>query len=299
MRAKEPLPPPASGAKIHQLPPPQWAHCTIQQVVERAVPIAAAYRKKHRPRSLFRSTKFTGQMIDCVINILSPTLRFDPRQAMSKLLREVVMSTTAVLASVPAKEPIRLVQVLPTSYPAPLPSVVERYLCSISQTSTVRPIALAQTSFTQERLPFAPIEALLFNILSWTATYESANSASRRAIFLPGWSAVNIESPLSPSPSYLSDMSRRGSAASTDEQGPVTPSGSSDTVDRSTIHSSEDPYATLRSLPAQRSRLSYVQTAPASPTLTVRHGEMGEGKPESVPIETVRKNPSLGWLRKR
>jgi hypothetical protein len=306
---------------------------------------------------------------------------------MPKLLREVVMSTTAVLASVPREKGVKampLVQMLPASFPAALPSVVERYLVSLQQTAgSMRPIALGQPTFVQAKLTSAsditPIEAILYDALSWSATYESADSAKRRSVYLPGWSAVTIASSsarsspdmLSHSASYHSTLStRRGSATSTvsrssmfstieDGSLPITPSGSSDSLSERVAPSSpvpsqqawsvpeqkltlhipnNDPYATLKSLPQQRSRLSYVQTADESgadsPTDTIgkraswatvvpktaedRGGgrqvtsELGERDPPSVrargqvdakvnssAVETVKKKGSLGWMRRR
>lgn len=108
------------------------------------------------------------------------------------------MSTTALLACLPSTKgqvgPIGLVNVLPASYPAALPAVVEKYLASLLPTlaphQKLRPIVLAHPAFCAERVAtyagstMSAVEAILLDMVHYRS------NGTREKLYVPLWGSV-------------------------------------------------------------------------------------------------------------
>lgn len=291
----------------------------LEYALHEATLLSASYRKKNKKkyRANYTPSSATSSPFDAVVHFIPSSLHYDPTQALQKMLREAIMATTVVTASLASSSagstsgkgkgtqpdiPITLVHVLPPDAPKALPLVIERYLLqllpSLNKTRTSRPIqplVISASAWNTGSIPIPPrlpcVEAILFG--GYRQGFTPYGGTSKK-LYLSDWDHVI------PSSAYSSPQDKDSGSGSSHESAPDQPwTWGMDRRDSSTSTSSSSS-ATHELLtpvegslvdinkhaPVARSRLSYVET----------YVEEDDG--EVLEVAAKRKG-LFGWMKKK
>lgn len=198
----------------------------IDQAITEALDISAAYRKKQRKyrSNLPSGTRGSGAKgkevqvpFDAIIHFIPTSLRYDPRQALQRMLQEAIMATTMVNAGFASACPspggaaakksmngsagtqeldVPLVYVLPDDPPAALPMILDRYLAellpaalqaSAPPLSCLRPLIIPSSAWTVPYIPATSTSTAKLAVHHAVLYGHLTATGRRRRAYIPSW----------------------------------------------------------------------------------------------------------------